>query len=290
MRFAMNVIDCKSISERRRHELQQYILATGKRLGLAVILVGDNPASKTYVANKNKACDAVGIYSETCYMASASSTEGVIAEVERLSNRADISGVIVQLPLPEHIDERAVVAAIPPEKDVDGLTPLNMGRLITGTNALEPCTAKGVVSILNSVGCRLKGANCVIIGRSNIVGKPLATMLTARDATVTLCHSKTQNLADITQRADIVICAVGQANFLSADMISENTIVIDVGINRDENGKIVGDVCQTVAHKCKAITPVPGGVGVMTVTSLLENIYKAFMLSNTNNTYSEVTI
>lgn len=286
----MNVIDCKSISERRRHELQQHISSIGKRLGLAVILVGDNPASKTYVANKSKACDAVGIYSETCYMDSASSTEEVIAEVKMLSSRADINGVMVQLPLPEHIDEQAVVSAIPSEKDVDGLTPLNMGRLIVGMNAIEPCTAKGIISILNSAGYQLNGANCVIIGRSNIVGKPLAAMLTARDATVTLCHSKTKNLADITRRADIVICAVGQANFLSADMISENTVVIDVGINRDENGKIVGDVCQDVAQKCKAITPVPGGVGVMTVTSLLENIYKAFILSNTNNTYSEVTV
>lgn len=230
----------------------------------------------TYVNNKCKACDEVGFHSETLHMTSTSTTKDVITAVERFAYRDDIHGVMVQLPLPEHIDEKAVVAAIPPHKDVDGLTPTSMGKLVLGMDTFVPCTPRGIMTVLTDEAHPLSGANCVIIGRSNIVGKPLAAMLTQANATVTLCHSKTENLADITRQADIVICAVGKAGFLTADMVSRGAVVIDVGINRNEGGELCGDVCfDEVAEKANAITPVPGGIGVMTVTSLLENTYKS---------------
>lgn len=270
------VIDCKALSKHIRRDLRKRVGELGFTPGLAVIVVGDNPASMTYVNNKCKACDEVGFHSETLHMTSTSTTEDVISAVERFAYRDDIHGVMVQLPLPEHIDEKAVVAAIPPNKDVDGLTPTNMGKLILGMDTFAPCTPRGIMTVLTDGAYPLSGANCVIIGRSNIVGKPLAAMLTQANATVTLCHSKTENLADITQQADIIICAVGKAGFLTADMVSRGAVVIDVGINRNENGKLCGDVCfDEVAEKANAITPVPGGIGVMTVTSLLENTYKS---------------
>ena len=268
------VIDCKALSKHIRRDLRRRADELGFAPGLAVIVVGDNPASMTYVNNKCKACDEVGFRSETLHMTSTSTTEDVIAAVERFAIREDIHGVMVQLPLPEHIDEKAVIAAIPSDKDVDGLTPASMGKLILGMDTFAPCTPKGIMTVLTGGAYPLAGSNCVIIGRSNIVGKPLAAMLTQSNATVTLCHSKTENLADITRQADIVICAVGKAGFLTADMVSRGAIVIDVGINRNADGKLTGDVCfDEVAQKAHEITPVPGGIGVMTVTSLLENTY-----------------
>lgn len=270
------VIDCKAISKHIRRDLRRRVDELGFTPGLAVIVVGDNPASMTYVNNKCKACDEVGFHSETLHMTSTSTTDEVIAAVERFSIREDIHGVMVQLPLPEHIDEKAVIAAIPSNKDVDGLTPASIGKLILGMDTFAPCTPRGIMTVLKGGAYHLAGSNCVIIGRSNIVGKPLAAMLTQANATVTLCHSKTENLTEITRQADIVICAVGRAGFLTADMVSPNAVVIDVGINRSEEGKLVGDVCfDEVAQKVQAITPVPGGIGVMTVTSLLENTYQS---------------
>lgn len=272
----MNVIDCKSLSKRIRREIRKRVDGLGFTPGLAVIVVGDNPASTTYVNNKCKACNEVGFHSETLYMTSTSTTEDVVAAVNRFAVRDDIHGVMVQLPLPEHIDEKAVVAAIPPDKDVDGMTPISMGKLVLGMDTFVPCTPRGIMTVLTNGTYPLAGANCVIIGRSNIVGKPLAAMLTQANATVTLCHSKTENLTDIARQADVIISAVGKAGFLTADMVSRGTIVIDVGINRTTDGKLCGDVCfDEVAEKAGAVTSVPGGIGIMTITSLLENTYKS---------------
>lgn len=278
------VINCKGISKDIRMTLRKAAEDLGFKPGLAVIVVGDDPASLTYVKNKRRACDEVGFYNETLHMTSDSTTEDVVAAVKQFANRNDIHGVMVQFPLPSHIDEQAVLAAIPTDKDVDGLTPESMGKLVLGSDTFVPCTPKGIMTILKDGAYPLVGANCVIIGRSNIVGKPLAALLTQANATVTLCHSKTENLADITRRADVVICAVGKMGFLTADMVSENAVVIDVGINRTADGKLVGDVCfDEVSKKVQAVTPVPCGVGVMTVTSLLENTYKAAKKGATAN-------
>lgn len=275
----MNVIDCKAISKQCRERIKNEVKKLGFPPGLAVILVGDDPASMTYVNNKKKACDEVGFHSEILYMSKDSTTTDVVDAVERFANRDDIQGIMVQLPMPEHIDENAVISAIPFEKDVDALTATSMGKLVLNNAVYKPCTPSGILLILKCLGVPLSGANCVIIGRSNIVGKPLAAMLTQEDATVTLCHSKTKNLASITRQADILISAVGKPNFITADMVSEGAIVIDVGINRTDTGKLVGDVCfDEVKNIAGAITPVPGGIGVMTVTSLLTNTYNAAMV------------
>ena len=260
--------------------MRKYCRERNIKPGLAVIVVGDNPASQTYVNNKKKACDEVGFHSEVLHLSQTSSTKDVVTAVENFCKREDIHGVMVQLPLPKHICTSDVIAAIEPSKDVDALTPTNIGKVMIGDYDFAPCTPTGVIAILDDIGCKIEGSNCVVIGRSDIVGKPMAAMLTNRNATVTLCHSKTNNLADITKRADIIICAVGKAGFLTADMISSNAVVIDVGINRTQEGKLVGDVCfSDVLNKAKAVTRVPGGVGVMTVTSLLENTYKAALLA-----------
>lgn len=272
----MNIIDCKAISKHWREIIKGKIAELGFPPGLAVILVGNDPASMTYVNNKKKACGEVGIHSEILYMSEESTTADVISAVKRFAERDDINGVMVQLPLPMHIDANRVIDAIPAEKDVDALTPESMGRLVLGETTFAPCTPSGVVSILKCVVSSLAGLNVVIIGRSNIVGKPLAAMLTKENATVTLCHSKTEHLPEITKQADIVISAVGKPNFITADMIAHGAVVIDVGINRTDDGKLVGDVCFDDVQKIAgAITPVPGGVGIMTVTMLLNNTYIA---------------
>lgn len=278
----MNIVDCKFLSRHKRRQLKKAAEEQGFVPGLAVILVGNDSASLTYVNNKKKACDEAGFHSEILHMGENSSMEDVIGAIEHFSSRTDIHGMMVQLPLPRHIDASAVLAAIPPQKDVDCLTPTNLGKVMLGEYDYAPCTPTGILNILDEAGYGLSGKSCVIIGRSNIVGKPLAAMLTQRDMTVTLCHSKTKNLAEITKQADVVVCAVGKANFLTADMVSSDAIVIDVGINRTDDGKLVGDICaEEVSAKARAITPVPGGVGVMTVTALLENTYKAALLSTT---------
>lgn len=266
------IIDCKAISQARRRSIKKRATVLGFAPTLAVILAVDDPASQVYVRNKRKACEEVGfnfeMYSD-------------INAVSELATRQDVHGILVQLPLPPNIDAEKVIAQIPPEKDVDALTAVNLGRLILGTYDFAPCTPSGIVTVLNSVCGSVSGANCVVIGRSNIVGKPMSIMLTQQNATVTLCHSHTEDLADITNRADILISAVGKAGFITADMVKQDAIVIDVGINKDQNGKLVGDVCfNDVLQKADAITPVPGGVGVMTVTALLENTLKAALVQN----------
>lgn len=258
------IIDGKAIAAQVKASLQ------GSDAKLAVIMVGDDPASSVYVRNKERACAEVGIRSCSRRLPATASTKEVIASIAELSAWAD--GILVQLPLPEHIDEKKVLGAIPPEKDVDCFHPYNIEKLLTGEAGLRTCTPAGILHLLGDVS----GKHCVIIGRSNIVGKPLALMLLHANATVTVCHSKTKDLASYTRQADILISAVGKPRFITADMVKPGAVVIDVGINRDENGKLCGDVAfEEVAAKASAITPVPGGVGPMTVAMLLKNTVEA---------------
>ena len=239
--------------------------------GLAVILVGDDPASEIYVRNKGKGCEETGILSRTIRMNAAVTQEELEAEIDRLNRDPAIHGILVQLPLPGHLDEAAALAKILPEKDVDGFHLINAGHLMTGTEGVTPCTPKGALYMIRSTGEDLSGKEAVVIGRSNIVGKPMAMLLLQQNCTVTLCHSRTKNLAEHTRRADILIAAIGKAGFVTADMVKEGAIVIDVGINRVD-GKVCGDVdFEKVKEKARWITPVPGGVGKMTIAMLLSN-------------------
>ncbi|MER2182518.1 MAG: bifunctional methylenetetrahydrofolate dehydrogenase/methenyltetrahydrofolate cyclohydrolase FolD [Clostridia bacterium] len=239
--------------------------------GLAVILVGDDPASEIYVRNKGKGCEETGMLSRTIRMNAAATQEELEAEIDRLNRDPAIHGILVQLPLPGHLDEAAALAKILPEKDVDGFHLINAGHLMTGTEGVTPCTPKGALYMIRSTGEDLSGKEAVVIGRSNIVGKPMAMLLLQQNCTVTLCHSRTKNLAEHTRRADILIAAIGKAGFVTADMVKEGAIVIDVGINRVD-GKVCGDVdFEKVKEKAGWITPVPGGVGKMTIAMLLSN-------------------
>lgn len=239
--------------------------------GLAVILVGDDPASEIYVRNKGKGCEETGMLSRTIRMNAAATQEELEAEIDRLNRDPAIHGILVQLPLPGHLDEAAALAKILPEKDVDGFHLINAGHLMTGTEGVTPCTPKGALYMIRSTGEDLSGKEAVVIGRSNIVGKPMAMLLLQQNCTVTLCHSRTKNLAEHTRRADILIAAVGKAGFVTADMVKEGAIVIDIGINRVD-GKVCGDVdFEKVKEKAGWITPVPGGVGRMTIAMLLSN-------------------
>ena len=239
--------------------------------GLAVILVGDDPASEIYVRNKGKGCEETGMLSRTIRMNAAATQEELEAEIDRLNRDPAIHGILVQLPLPGHLDEAAALAKILPEKDVDGFHLINAGHLMTGTEGVTPCTPKGALYMIRSTGEDLSGKEAVVIGRSNIVGKPMAMLLLQQNCTVTLCHSRTKNLAEHTRRADILVAAVGKAGFVTADMVKEGAIVIDVGINRVD-GKVCGDVdFEKVKEKAGWITPVPGGVGRMTIAMLLSN-------------------
>jgi methylenetetrahydrofolate dehydrogenase (NADP+)/methenyltetrahydrofolate cyclohydrolase len=239
--------------------------------GLAVILVGDDPASEIYVRNKGKGCEETGMLSRTIRMNAAVTQEELEAEIDRLNRDPAIHGILVQLPLPGHLDEAAALAKILPEKDVDGFHLINAGHLMTGTEGVTPCTPKGALYMIRSTGEDLSGKEAVVIGRSNIVGKPMAMLLLQQNCTVTLCHSRTKNLAEHTRRADILIAAIGKAGFVTADMVKEGAIVIDVGINRVD-GKVCGDVdFEKVKEKAGWITPVPGGVGKMTIAMLLSN-------------------
>lgn len=275
-----HIIDCKRISQERRNLLSEKMCGTKLVPGLAVIIVGEDAASQVYVRNKMKACQSMGFVSETYPMKTNSNTEEVINKVQQLAHSKHIHGILVQLPLPAHIDAKRVIEAIPPEKDVDAITPTNMGKLLLGTHDIAPCTPSGIMNILKDTCGSVSSANCVIIGRSNIVGKPMSLLLTHNNATVTLCHSRTEKLKEITSKANILISSVGKAGFITADMVQEDAIVIDVGINRGADGKLIGDVCfDEVIDKAYAVTPVPGGVGVMTITALLENTYKAALLA-----------
>lgn len=249
--------------------------------GLAVIIVGENPASQVYVRNKHKACTELGFYSEGVELPAATTREELLAEIQRLNNDEKIHGILVQLPLPKELQpcESEVLEAINPLKDVDGFHPVNVGRLVTGQKALVPCTPHGCLRMLELAEIPVEGANAVIIGRSNIVGKPMLHLLLGKNATVTICHSRTKNLAEITRQADILVAAVGKAGFVTADMVKPGAAVIDVGINRIAPKKLVGDVdFEAVKEVAGAITPVPGGVGLLTIAMLMQNTVEAARL------------
>lgn len=282
----MQIIDGKLVAKVTREQIKQEVerlkaLNYPNAIGLAVILVGDDPASQVYVRNKIKACDEVGIKSFLCKLPAESTFDEVAGTIRYLNENPDVSGMILQLPLPKHLDENSLLDLIDPEKDVDGCHYVQKGRLWTGRDSLVACTPYGVMKLLEYYDISLQGKNVVVIGRSNLVGKPLAQLLLDANCTVTICHSKTQNLAEITSRADIVCVAIGKAKFLTSDMVKNGVVVIDVGMDRDENGKLCGDVdFDSVAPKCSFITPVPGGVGPMTVTMLLANTVKAYKAQN----------
>ncbi|ARJ37463.1 bifunctional methylenetetrahydrofolate dehydrogenase/methenyltetrahydrofolate cyclohydrolase FolD [Sporosarcina sp. P21c] len=268
-------IDGKAIGQEIRNELKEEVaslVAQGVQPGLAVILVGENPASETYVKNKEKSSKEAGMKSVLTKLPETVSEEDLLAEVEKLNEDDTIDGILVQLPLPKHIDENKVIRAISPEKDVDGFHPMNVGKMLIGQETFLPCTPYGIMQLLERSNVDIAGKHAVIIGRSNIVGKPMGQLLLQKDATVTYCHSRTKDLKKFTQQADILIVAIGIAKFITGDYIKEGAVVIDVGMNRDENGKLCGDVDYESAEKqASAITPVPGGVGPMTITMLLKN-------------------
>ena len=270
--------DTKARVKERTEELKNTYHITP---GLAVVIVGDDPASRVYVNNKKKACEAVGFVSEEYALPAETTQEDLLALVETLNNKPDISGILVQLPLPKHLDDKAVIAVINPQKDVDAFHAVNVGKIMLGEYDFLPCTPAGVMEMLHSYQIPVEGKECVVIGRSNIVGKPMGMLLLHENGTVTICHSRTKNLAEVCRRADILVAAVGIPKFVKADMVKEGAVVIDVGMDRDENGKLCGDVdFENVKEKCSFITPVPGGVGPMTIATLMKNTLKACKLQN----------
>ena len=276
----MQLINGKEISAQIRGEIREkceaFRQSHGYVPGLAVIIVGDDPASQIYVRNKHRACEEVGFYSEIHALPASTTQAELLALIDSLNEKTNIHGILVQLPLPKHLDETEVLLRINPKKDVDGFHPFNVGQLIIGNPTFLPCTPAGIMELLKRSGIDPSGKNCVVIGRSNIVGKPIAALLLAANGTVTVCHRKTKNTEEIARSADILVSAVGRAHFLTADMVKPGAVVIDVGMNRDENGKLCGDVeFDEVAPLTSAITPVPGGVGPMTITMLLANTLKA---------------
>ncbi len=277
--MAARLLDGKAVAAKIRGQAAAQAAALRERgvdPCLAVILVGDNPASRIYVKNKEKDCREVGIRSEKIALPETAAQAELLAHIDELNRRADVDGILVQLPLPAGIDERAVIAAIDPRKDVDAFHPVNVGRIMIGEPELMPCTPAGVMALLDDAGIEIAGKNCVVIGRSNIVGKPMAMLLLHRNGTVTICHSRTRELSEITRRADILVAAVGRAHFVTADMVKDGAVVVDVGMNRLPDGKLAGDVdFAAVSQKAAWITPVPGGVGPMTRAMLLENTLRA---------------
>ena len=275
-----NIIDGKQISAAIRAEIKEETLAfekeNGIRPGLAVIIVGEDPASQVYVRNKRRACDEVGFYSEAYELPASTTQEELNALVDKLNADPAIHGILCQLPLPKHLNENEVILRIDPKKDVDAFHPTNVGRIMIGDYSFLPCTPAGVMALLQRSGIDVTGKECVVVGRSNIVGKPQAMLLLHANGTVTICHSRTKNLAEVCRRADILIAAIGKADFFTADMVKEGAVVIDVGMNRRADGKLTGDVdFASVAPKASYITPVPGGVGPMTITMLLKNTLTA---------------
>lgn len=275
----MQLIDGKTISAKVKEEVKNeaaQLTEKGVVPCLAVILVGDDKASQTYVNSKEKACKACGIRSLKYTLEANTGENALIDLIQSLNENDEVDGILVQLPLPKHIDENKILEKISCEKDVDGFHAVNVGRLVSGLDGFVPCTPCGIMRLFKEYGIEVSGKNAVVIGRSNIVGKPMANLLLNANATVTVTHSKTQNLAKITKDADIIVVAIGKPNFLKADMVKNGTVVIDVGINRLENNKLVGDVdFENVANKCSFITPVPGGVGPMTIAMLLKNTIKS---------------
>lgn len=274
-KFMLKLIDGKQLAQKRREEIKrtvEQLKTKGIVPGLAVVLVGEDAASQIYVRNKEKACEEVGFYSEVYRLPESTSQEELLQLIERLNHDEKIHGLLVQLPVPAHIDEKAVIHAIDARKDVDGFLPENLGSLLIGEPAFEPCTPKGCIDLIKQTGIEITGKKAVVVGRSNIVGKPVAMMLLRENATVTICHSKTKNLKEELLTADIVVAAVGKSNFITGDMIKDGAVVIDVGMNRLENGKLTGDVDQaSLEGRDCWLTPVPGGVGPMTITMLMQN-------------------
>ncbi len=278
------LIDGKAISLDIKNEVKaevEKLSSTGISPCLAVILVGENPASQVYVRNKKRACEYCGIKSLSYELSSDTTEDELLKLIDELNNNPQCNGILVQLPLPKHIDENKVLLRIKPEKDVDGFHPYNVGLLSIGTADLKACTPAGCIELIKRSGVDISGKNCVVIGRSNIVGKPVGMLLTAENGTVTTCHSKTKNMAEIAANADILIAAIGKPKFITADMVKEGAVVIDVGINRMENGKLCGDVdFNSVEKKVSYITPVPGGVGPMTIAMLMKNCITACKKQN----------
>ena len=279
------ILSGKEVSARIKDELKGEVSELKKQgifAGLAVIIVGDDPASRVYVNNKKKACEELGIYSEEYALSGETSEEELIGLIERLNKDDSISGILVQLPLPKHISEKRILESINPQKDVDAFHPINVGKIMTGDYDFVPCTPAGIMELIKESGVSVSGKDCVVIGRSNIVGKPMSMLLLHQNGTVTVCHSRTNNLKEKAKNADILVVAIGKPKFVTGDMIKEGAVVIDVGINRLEDKKLVGDVDFEGAEKVAgAITPVPGGVGPMTIAMLMKNTVKAAIINRT---------
>lgn len=271
----MNIIDGKAISVQVKDEVKEKVAqmkAQGKEVCLAVIQVGEDPASTVYVGNKKKACEYCGIRSEAYELPESTTETELIELIERLNADTKVNGILVQLPLPSHINEDKIIMTISPEKDVDGFSPQSVGALCIGRPGYRSCTPAGIIELLKRSNIEISGKECVIIGRSNIVGKPMALMMLQENATVTICHSRTKDLKEVAKRADILIVAIGKPKFVNSEYVKDGAVVIDVGIHRNENNKLCGDVdFDDVAEKCSYITPVPGGVGPMTIAMLMHN-------------------
>lgn len=272
----MTLIDGKAVSAAVKERIRKEIEEKKLKIGLAVVIVGNDQASRVYVNNKKKACELCGISSYEYALPEETTEFQLLKLIDDLNNDSSVNGILVQLPLPKHIDEKKIIGYISPEKDVDAFNAVNVGKIMIGDYAFLPCTPAGVMELIHSTGTEISGKECVVIGRSNIVGKPMAMLLLHENATVTICHSKTENLREVCGRADILVSAVGRAGFVTADMVKEGAVVIDVGMNRNEEGKLCGDVdFDNVKDKCSYITPVPGGVGPMTIAMLMENTLRA---------------
>ncbi len=269
------IIDGKQISSQIKEELRDRVSALrsrGVEITLAVIIVGEDPASKVYVNNKKKACEFIGIRSLSYELPETTTEEELLQLIQDLNGRTDVNGILVQLPVPKHVDEQKIIHAIDPKKDVDGFHTQNVGSLCVGQKGFVSCTPAGIIQLLRRSDISIAGKECVVIGRSNIVGKPMALLMLQENATVTVCHSRTENLKEVCKRADILIVAIGKPRMITAEYVKEGAVVIDVGIHRDENNKLCGDVnYEDVAPHCSAITPVPGGVGPMTIAMLMNN-------------------
>lgn len=280
----MNIVDGKAVSKKVKEDVKaecEQLKAKGVTPGLAVIIVGDDPASQVYVHNKEVACEACGFYSVKYALPAETTQEELNALIDKLNKDDKINGILCQLPLPSHLDDKEVINRIDPLKDVDAFHPVNVGAIMIGDYNYLPCTPAGVMELIHSTGVDVSGKKAVVMGRSNIVGKPMAMLLLHENATVEITHSRTQNLADITKEADILVAAIGKAKFVKADMVKDGAVVIDVGMNRDENGKLCGDVdFDDVKDKCSFITPVPGGVGPMTIAMLMKNTLTAAKIQN----------
>lgn len=280
----MNIIDGKAVSKKVKEDVKaecEQLKAKGITPGLAVIIVGEDPASQVYVHNKEVACEACGFHSVKYALPAETTQEDLNALIDELNEDNSINGILCQLPLPKHLDDKEVINRINPIKDVDAFHPVNVGAIMIGDYNYLPCTPAGVMELIHSTGVDVSGKKAVVIGRSNIVGKPMAMLLLHENATVEITHSKTQSLADVTKQADILVAAIGKAKFVTADMVKQGAVVIDVGMNRDENGKLCGDVdFEGVKDKCSFITPVPGGVGPMTIAMLMKNTLTAAKLQN----------